>query len=195
MGPPIVEWKKTHCKTACEKTIAPRCMAAVERQKIPGNTGAREQRALSFWKGSVERVWCFESQKSQGRYYARKKTVRRRSVGTREQKSGGLLLEDVFQFPKTPVSSLAKHGPERPPLGHPARPCRESMATPRAEDEPRILLSLPLRLAVPREQQFCTLPPVQALQMFWKSSFIGIHLQPLGSPTQLQPLAGPQPQG
>ena len=98
-----------------KKTIVPRCVAAARDRTFQGLCGAPGTKGpfLSPWKGLVEHVWQFQGRKSQGRYFARKKMVRRRSVRTRRQKSVDFVVlfsEDVVQFSKTPVPPLAKLG-------------------------------------------------------------------------------------
>ena len=87
-----------------------RCVAAARDRTFQGLCGAPGNKGpfLSPWKGLVERVWQFQGRKSQGRYFARKKMVRRRSVRTRRQKSVDFVVlfsEDVVQF--STVSKIA----------------------------------------------------------------------------------------
>ena len=102
-----------------KETIAPRCVAAARDRtfqglcRAPGNKGS----FLSPWKGLVERVWQFRGRKSQGRYFARKKMVWRRSVRTRRQKSIDFVVlfsEDIVQFSKTPVPHWQNTEPRMP---------------------------------------------------------------------------------
>ena len=180
-----------------KQTIASRCVAAARDRTFQGLCGAPGNKGpfLSPWKGLVERVWQFQGRKSQGRYFARKKMVRRRSVRTRRQKSVDFVVlfsEDVVQFSKTPVRPLAKHRAKSAGSWAPG-PALQGAHGDATWGRSAHNCPLPCQLHSHHHWQSpgsSNFPPTQALQMFRKSSFrVRIHLQPLGSPAQLQPLA------
>lgn len=190
VGPSIVEWKKAHCKTACEKTtrrLGARPMPGDKR--VPGSPGPGTKGPFSV-SGEVlrARVWRLCSRKSQRRYFARRKTDQR-SVGTRRQKGRGsvhLFSEGALQFSETPVPPPAKTGARNAGELSAGPPCRERVATPRAEDLVPRFRPPPSSLAFSRSSDFpralfeC---PTRVLLT------VGTHLQPLRSPARLQPLA------
>lgn len=187
MGPSIVEWKKAHCKTACEKTtrrLGARPMPGDKR--VPGSPG-REQRALSLCLGRFCAPACggFAVGKARGGILQEGKLSRDLS-GQGDRKAGVLsvcfrrerssFLRHLSLHRRKPEPGMRASSAPAHPAGSAWRhhvqktwcpdSAPSSLAFSRSSDFPRALFECPRVLLT-----------------------VGTHLQPLRSPARLQPLA------
>lgn len=195
MGPSIVKWKKACCKTVCEKTTQRLgAWLLLGDREFPGIQGPGNKGPfLSLW-GEV--VWSthacgsFGIRKASEGILHERQCFREDLLGQGDRKAE-VSLVCCWRMSSSSLTHLSLHWQKPEPdcrgAGHQPGPQGSYGDATCGRHAPIFVPRQPYWHS-PESSHF----PIQTLRVSRKSSFtVGIHLQPLRSPAQLQPRAWP----